>query len=143
MHLSPEDRAALRARANELRTEVSALTAERDAAFAENAQVVEDTKLIAEVAGLERLRDAAEAERNVAVSSTDDALAAMLAAVEREQAKTTALQNAGTSSPDTAPRTDAELLQPTLESAEKQALEEDAKTDSEPKARTRTNGGSR
>jgi hypothetical protein len=101
MTLNPEQRARLLARANELRTEVSALTSERDAAFAESAAAVADAKLLAEVAGLQRQRDAAAEQRDAAVNSTEDALLLMQEAIET-QVETAILQNAGSTEPDRA-----------------------------------------
>lgn len=99
MTLNPEQRAQLLARAGQLRTEVSALTSERDAAFQENAAAVNDAKLIAEVVGLERQAEEAKRQRDAAVNSTDDALLIMQQAIER-QADIAASQNAGGSEPD-------------------------------------------
>lgn len=98
MILDHEQRAALRAMADKLRTEVSSLNAERDAAYAEQSTVADDAKLIAEIKALQTQRDAAQEQRDVAVSNTDSALSVMQAMIE-EQMKTTALGNAGSSEP--------------------------------------------
>jgi len=108
MTLSPEKRAELLRQAGELRTEVSSLTAERDLALEEASQSIHDAKLVAEVMGLARQRDAAEAERDAAVNTTDDALAAMQAAVEAQEA-VASLQNAGSSAPDREAETPIEI----------------------------------
>lgn len=86
MTLSTEQRALLLRQANELRDEVSVLTSERDAAYVENAQAIEDAKLIAEVARLQRERDDAQRMRDAAVNSTDDALVIMQRAIDAQVA---------------------------------------------------------
>lgn len=86
MTLSTEQRALLLQNANRLREEVSVLTSERDAAYVENAQALEDAKLIAEVVRLERERDDAERLRDAAVNSTEDALAVMQKAIDEQVA---------------------------------------------------------
>ncbi len=91
MTLSTEQRALLLREANKLRDEVSVLTSERDAAYVDNAQAVEDSKLIAEVARLQRERDDAERMRDAAVNSTEDALAIMQKAIEEQVAATVAV----------------------------------------------------
>lgn len=98
MTLSPEMRQQLLARAGELRTEVTSLTAERDAALLENSQSREDAKLIAEVQALEAQAAAARQQRDQAVNDTDAALAIMQRTLE-EQERTTVLANSGESEP--------------------------------------------
>lgn len=85
MTLSPEMREQLRRRTEELRTEVSSLTAERDAAFLESSNNQDDAKLIAEVHRLEREAEVARAERDRAVNSTDDAMKIMIEAIEKDE----------------------------------------------------------
>lgn len=133
MTLSTEQRQQLLRRSGELRTEVSSLTAERDAALTESSQTVNDAKLIAEVIGLEAQRNAAAAERDRAVNSTESALEIMEAAIA-DQIRTTALQNAGSSAP-TIPAGDERAVVTTTEQAEK--TEEVAPADN------KKNGGSR
>lgn len=84
MSLSPEQRAALRHRTEELRTEVSSLTAERDAALTDQSQAIDDAKLLGEVLRLEQERDAAAAQRDAVVGTTTDAMAVMQAAIDAE-----------------------------------------------------------
>jgi hypothetical protein len=69
--LSPEEREALARRAANLRTEISDLTAERDAARASNAASADDARLIAEVRGLEVKAEQAKAERDQAVGAAE------------------------------------------------------------------------
>lgn len=69
--LNPEERAALVRKADSLRTEISDLTAERDAARAGNSASVDDVRLIEEVRALDAKREAALKERDEAVSATD------------------------------------------------------------------------
>ena len=108
MSLSPEERDALRRRADELRTEVSSLTAERDAAFIAQSDSINDAKLVAEVMGLEAQRDAAEKQRDEAVNSTEDAMRIMQEAMEQQEL-TAARQNAGSSEPALAETNDHEV----------------------------------
>jgi hypothetical protein len=98
MTLSPEMRQQLLARAGELRTEVTSLTAERDAALLENSQSREDAKLIAEVQALEAQAEEARRQRDLAVNDTDAALAIMQRTLE-EQERTATLANAGEAPP--------------------------------------------
>lgn len=82
MTLSPEMREQLRQKAEELRTEVSSLTAERDAALVDKSNDIADAKLIAEVQRLEQTADAARRDRDQAVNGTDEAMRLMIQAVE-------------------------------------------------------------
>lgn len=86
--MSPEERAALVRHAESLRTEISDLTAERDAARVANATSADDARLIAEVQALSEKRDAAQAERDQAVSANDaiDIMQKMLADEEAKRA---------------------------------------------------------
>jgi uncharacterized protein (UPF0335 family) len=84
MTLSSEQRQQLRAEAERLRTEVSSLVDERDAAFRDQAQDLEDAKLVTEILRLQKQRDEAERLRDAAVGSTGDALAVMQAAIDAQ-----------------------------------------------------------
>jgi hypothetical protein len=84
--MSPEERAALVRHAESLRTEISDLTAERDAARAAQSASAEDARLIAEVQALSTKRDEAQAERDQAVSATE-AIDIMKKLLDDEEAK--------------------------------------------------------
>ncbi len=84
MTLNPETREQLLRRADELRTEVSSLTAERDAALAAQSDSIADTKLIAEVTRLQREADAAREDRDRAVVGTEEAIRIMESEVLRQ-----------------------------------------------------------
>lgn len=139
MILDHEQRAALRAMADKLRTEVSSLNAERDAAYAEQSTVADDAKLIAEIKALQTQRDAAQEQRDVAVSNTDSALSVMQAMIE-EQMKTTALGNAGSSEPALAESDDKHVDANEAEKLADKATDADA--EAAPQARA-SRGGNR
>lgn len=88
--MSPEERAALVRMAEGLRTEISDLTAERDAARVNHAASADDARLIAEVKALSDKRDAAQAERDEAVSATE-AIDIMRKLLDEEATKATPL----------------------------------------------------
>lgn len=86
MTLSSEQRQELQAKVSELRIEVASLADQREAAFRDQNQSLEDAKLIAEVVRLQKERDEAEALRDQAINSTQDALAIMQQAIETQVA---------------------------------------------------------
>lgn len=100
MTLSPEMRQQLLARAGELRTEVTSLTAERDAALTDQSQSVEDAKLIAEVQRLEHQAEEARRQRDYAVNNTGAAVEIMERLIQEQAARDAASAPAeGTTKP--------------------------------------------
>ena len=77
MALSEADRRALQDRANGLRQEITSLKIARDEHLDEASANLNDAALIAEIARLEKERDAVAVEKNTASGSVDDALRLM------------------------------------------------------------------
>jgi hypothetical protein len=83
MAFSQADRAALRARVEGLRVEVSSLKSAESVAVDEASASIEDTKLLEEIARLEREKSDAIQRTNSASGSVADAKAAMEAAAAK------------------------------------------------------------
>lgn len=86
MALSEEERQALRAKAANLRVELTNHTARRDEAFAAASREREDAALLAEVQSLETQVEAAAQQADAAEVSVGDAAAVMLAAARQGDA---------------------------------------------------------
>lgn len=114
MALTQEQRSELLRRADELRTEVSSLTAEHDAAVQDKSTDLHDAKLIAEVMNLEVQRDGAAARLEAVTTSSDQAFQIMQAAIERQAAEQTSAESTPTPSPDPLPES-VELVEPPVD----------------------------
>lgn len=77
MPLSEADRRALRDRQHGLRSEITSLESDKNSALAEAHATNQDAKLVAEVARLEQLRDAAANKKDQADGSVEAAIRLM------------------------------------------------------------------
>lgn len=125
MALSPEQRQQLLSRADGLRTEVSALEAERDAAVTDKSQEVQDAKLIAEVVNLEARRDVAEQQRDAVSVGTDQALQIMEAAIKAQEEQARQAESTPTVSPDFTPERDTAAQDPSIAAVEQGLISQD------------------